>query len=78
MTPCDTHPLLLERDHVAGEPLRVFGSSVVGDLLLYVRHDLVFHIQTQGALFLYLLPLVIQLGLVVAGFLQSPGKRFRG
>lgn len=50
----------------------------MGDLVLDVRHDLVFHIQTQGALFLHLLPLVIQLGLVVAGFLQSPGKRLRG
>lgn len=78
MTPSNTHPLLLEHDHVAGEPLRVLGGSVVGDLLLNVRHDLVLHIQAQGTLFLHLLPLVIQLGLVVAGFLQSTGKRLRG
>lgn len=42
--------------------------------MLHVGHDLVLHVQPLGALLLRLLPLIVQLGLVVADFLQSPDR----
>lgn len=74
LTQSHLYLLFLERGYLAGEPLGVFGSPVVGELLLHVSHDLVFKPQTQGTLFLQLPPLIVHFSLVGGGFLQSLRK----
>lgn len=60
----------LECGYLAGEPLGVLGSLVVGELLLHVGHDLVLQLQTHSSFFLQLPPLVIHFSLEGAGFLE--------
>lgn len=71
LTKSPLYLLLLERGYLAGEPLGVLGSPVVGELLLHVGHDLVLQLQTHGALFLQLPPLIVHFSLVGAGFLEG-------
>lgn len=63
--------LLLECGYLAGKPLGILGSLVVGELLLHVGHDLVFQLQTHSTLFLQLPPLIVHFSLVGACFLEQ-------
>lgn len=63
--------LLLECGYLVGEPLRVLGSFVVGELLLHVGHYLVLQLETQSTFFLQLPPLIVHFSLVGTGFLEQ-------
>lgn len=55
--------LFLQSGHLGIELLVVLCCSVVCELLLHFSHDFSLQLQTKSALFLQLLPLVIQLTL---------------